>query len=136
MKVTEARIFLSTFPRRERPSIISILLMRQIFLSTFPRRERRPRSSIASHTGIFLSTFPRRERRPILMQLNNVSYFYPRSHVGNDRVSYKSTSIPVKFLSTFPRRERLNNLDMIGYGYPFLSTFPRRERPSAFNRTC
>ena len=38
---------------------------------------------------VFLSTFPRRERHYITSSIvYNFFYFYPRSHVGNDRGAF------------------------------------------------
>ena len=56
------------------------------FLSTFPRRERLLKMSrLMNSELIFLSTFPRRERRVYsFFPRANFTYFYPRSHVGND----------------------------------------------------
>ena len=54
------------------------------FLSTFPRRERPTTDLEYNGHKIFLSTFPRRERPNFSILLCLMRYFYPRSHVGND----------------------------------------------------
>src|SRR5699024_2301919 len=56
------------------------------------------------------------------------SYFYPRSHVGNDADNANLIEVVEVFLSTFPRRERLDKNKAWIRAVAFLSTFPRRER--------
>ena len=100
-------IFLSTFPRRERHISMSSVMLLRLFLSTFPRRER-PGYRVTKLSGVpFLSTFPRRERRIAAYTPTAWKrYFYPRSHVGNDRRRLPRKIFGKQFLSTFPRRER------------------------------
>ena len=82
----KCRSFLSTFPRRERPTTDLEYNGHKIFLSTFPRRERHRNDQDMVVIEKFLSTFPRRERPNFSILLCLMRYFYPRSHVGNDRV--------------------------------------------------
>ena len=101
----------------------------------------------------FLSTFPRRERHHSKGSQGNKKYFYPRSHVGNDRC----IALPAAGRRYFYPRSHVGNDPGISAGigrdryfYPrshvgndayfggnlsvsgeFLSTFPRRERPAS-----
>ena len=98
--------FLSTFPRRERHSRNRKTFNVRPFLSTFPRRERLIPRAFWHFIQIFLSTFPRRERPGPPRRLQPSRYFYPRSHVGNDDRGLFPGAPQHQFLSTFPRRER------------------------------
>ena len=139
------KVFLSTFPRRERPylggvrehteyfyprshvgndTLINTLRTAAMeFLSTFPRRERLHDLIYSLCLSLFLSTFPRRERLYFLRHIRRRRlYFYPRSHVGNDLVPSKRCRITRYF---YPRSHVGN--DSIGRRVEFVqfNFYPR-----------
>ena len=99
-------MFQSTFPRRERPDDIEVLLNQNGF---------NPRSREGNDAG----NMPRITLRRC---------FNPRSREGNDTRGIKVTREIQAFQSTFPRRERRRSRRQQKRRNKFQSTFPRRER--------
>ena len=85
-RIAGTNLFQSTFPRGERRGWINGKRNSIRFQSTFPRGERRMSHIKDRLIQLFQSTFPRGERPDIHSLLSPVSYFNPRSRVGNDGV--------------------------------------------------
>ena len=101
----------------------------ELFLSTFPRRERRfDMQQYHQHYRYFYPRSHVGNDRSSSCLHSPRKYFYPRSHVGNDQSSSPWMRFHLLFLSTFPRRERHCELSTSPPLERFLSTFPRRER--------